>query len=408
MEGLKIAIATDWFYPKVGGIESHVDELARNLLYMGHEPHVITHDYRYMKPYVDDFPYSVKRFPGFFYFREYHVSTGVEQLWDINEFYKREGFDITHVHSIYSPLAVATSAVSGGIRGVPVVATNHSFYGAPTYVDVTLGKLLRKNLDKVDTFIAVSRPVARDTRRLLGKELRDRRLIVIPNGIDTHRWRPPEPEERERARRSLGLRDEMVVLYLGRMTERKGAHRIPIMLKEAIEKSGVSRRKIRLVLVGNGPMRPVLEKNLRKTGIGEISELYDFVERGRLLPLYWASDVVLMPGILEAFPVVGLEAMATGRMVIGRNESGLSDMVVNGITGLLAESEEGMVDRISWALSNPELVPKMGEMGRKVVEEKFSWDSVLPRIVRVYKLTIDYYGDVDRRYRFYRLVRGLK
>jgi 1,2-diacylglycerol 3-alpha-glucosyltransferase len=61
MEGLKIAIASDWFYPKVGGIESHIDELARNLLFAGHEPYVITHDYRYMKPYVDSFPYHVVR-----------------------------------------------------------------------------------------------------------------------------------------------------------------------------------------------------------------------------------------------------------------------------------------------------------------------------------------------------------
>ncbi|WP_457750732.1 glycosyltransferase family 4 protein [Thermococcus sp.] len=408
MEGLKIAIASDWFYPKVGGIESHIDELARNLLHRGHNPYVITHDYRYMRPYVDSFPYPVIRFSGTVYFRKYHVSTGVEQVWRINEFYKREGFDITHVHSIYSPLAIATSAVSRGLRHIPVVATNHSFYGASRYFDVIFGSILRKNLDKIDTFVAVSSPVARDTRELLGKNLKDRHVLVLPNGIDVEKWRPPEPEERERARKHLGLKDEIVILYLGRMTERKQAHRIPFMLREALEISGIPRRKVRLIMVGSGPMKSVLEKNLRTTGIGDITDLYGFMERGRLLPLYWASDIVLMPGILEAFPVVGLEAMATGRMVIGRNESGLSDMVVNGVTGLLATSEGEMAKSIAWALTNPELVRVMGEEGRKVVEEKFSWDVILSRLLEIYRFTLELRDNVDRRYAFYKLVRGLK
>lgn len=136
MESLKIAIASDWFYPpKIGGIESHIDELSRNLLLRGHEPpHVLTHDYRYMKPYVDDSPYPpVHRFAGTFYFRSYHSSVGFSQLWRINELYKEMNFDITHVHSIYSPpFSVAVSDVSRGLRNVPpVVATNHSFYGKP-------------------------------------------------------------------------------------------------------------------------------------------------------------------------------------------------------------------------------------------------------------------------------------
>ncbi|WP_457741456.1 glycosyltransferase, partial [Thermococcus sp.] len=113
-------------------------------------------------------------------------------------------------------------------------------------------------------------------------------------------------------------------------------------------------------------------------------------------------------GILEAFPVVGLEAMATGRMVIGRNESGLSDMVVNGVTGLLATSEGEMAKSIAWALTNPELVRVMGEEGRKVVEEKFSWDVILSRLLEIYRFTLELRDNVDRRYAFYKLVRGLK
>ncbi|ASJ08935.1 glycosyl transferase [Thermococcus siculi] len=406
MEGLKIAIASDWFYPKVGGIESHIDELARNLLSHGHEPYVITHDYRYMKPYVDSFPYRVVRFPSMLYFKKYHVSIGYGQFWKINEFYKKIDFDVTHIHSIYSPLAVGVSKISRGIRGVPVVATNHSFYGKPP-LNFLIGPFVRHHLKRIDTFIAVSTPVAEDTRNLLEGGLNGRPVIVVPNGIDTRKWRPPEPEEREKARRELGVRDEVVILYLGRMTERKQAHRIPFMVREALRKSGLPMRKLKLIMIGNGPMRPALEKNLRETGIGQITELYDFMERGRLLPLYWAADLVLMPGILEAFPVVGLEAMATGNPVIGRNESGLSDMILNGKTGLLALSENGMAENLAKVLTDRELLVTMGLEARKKAEKEFSWGVVLKKLLRIYLMTMKMRDQVDRLYLTYKLMRRL-
>ncbi|NJE06448.1 glycosyltransferase family 1 protein [Thermococcus sp. M36] len=406
MESLKIAIASDWFYPKIGGIESHIDELARNLSAIGHEPYVITHDYRYMKPYPDSFPYPVVRFSAALYFRKYHASIGISQLMKINEFYKRADFDITHIHSIYSPLAVAVSKVSRGIRNVPVVATNHSFYGSPL-LDPIVGPFVRYNLRRVDTFIAVSTPVAEDTRELMGRALKNRPVVVIPNGIDVKKWRLPETEEREKARRDIGVRDELVILYLGRMTERKQAHRIPFMIKKALEESGFPKKKLRLVMIGDGPMRPLLEKNLVQTGVGEVAELYGFMERGRLLPVYWAADVVLMPGILEAFPVVGLEAMATGTPIVGRNESGLSDMVVHGVTGLLADSEEGMARNLAEVLRNPEVLADMGVEARKRAEKEFSWEVILRRILWVYRFTMEAGRETDGRYLMYRLMRRL-
>jgi len=407
MESLKIAIASDWFYPKVGGIEAHIDELARRLLSAGHEPYVITHDYRYLKPYTDDFPYTVVRFPGSFYLKKYHVSFGSKQFWRINEFYKSVNFDVTHVHSIYSPLGVAVSKISRGIRNVPVVATNHSFYGNPS-LDPVLRPLIRHELRKVDTFIAVSSPVAEDTKRLLGDSIGGRPIFVVPNGIEVTKWRPPEPEERERSRENLGIRGELTILYVGRMTERKNAHRLPFILKNALKMSGLPPRGVRLIVVGNGPMRPQLEENLLETGIGEITTLMDFVPRERLLSLYWASDIVIVPGFLETFSVVALEAMATGLPVVGHNGSGLSDVVTHGKTGLLGLSEDDMARNLARLMTNRALLAEMGSTSRRKVEREFSWGVVLRRLLQIYRLTMDMADEVDRRYLLYRLMRRIE
>ncbi|NJE84655.1 glycosyltransferase family 1 protein [Thermococcus sp. CX2] len=407
MESLKIAIVSDWFFPKIGGIETHIDDLARNLLEIGHEPYVITHDYRYLKPYKDNFPYTVRRFSASMYLKNYHVSLGPNQLWKINELYKEVGFDITHVHSIYSPLSIAVANLSRGVRGVPVVATNHSFYGNPK-VDFILGPMLRHYLRRVDSFIAVSTPVAEDTKKLLGKRLNGRPVVVVPNGIDVEKWRPPEPEEREKAREMLGLSDEIALLYIGRMTERKQAHRLPFVISSALKLSGLSKDKIRLIAVGNGAMRPKLEENLHITGLAERTVLFDFLPREKVRELYWAADVVLMPGMLEAFPIVGLEASATGRAIVGRNESGLSDLIVDGLTGFLGNSEEELSQKLAEVISNGDIIERIGREARKRAEREFSWKVVLEKLLDVYKTTLDAVDGADKRYILYRILRGSK
>jgi len=406
LESLKIAIASDWFFPKIGGIESHIDELARHLMETGHEPHVITHDYRYLRPYADSFPYPVERFSAPVYLKKSHISLGAGQLWRINELYKKTGFDITHVHSIYSPLSIAVANLSRGIRDVPVVATNHSFYGNPA-ADPVLKPVLKRVLKRIDTFIAVSRPVARDTLQLLGESLEGRRVVVVPNGIDTEKWRPPEPEEREKARRALGISDEIVLFYTGRMTERKNAHRLPLIVSKALELSGMARDKVRLLIVGNGEMREKLVENLKKTGLGENTVLFDFLPRERLLEFYWASDIVMVPGILESFSIVGLEASATGRMVVGRDRSGISDLILDGVTGLLGHTEEEVSKKLAWALENPDLVEKMGAEARRRALRNFSWGVVIKKLLRVYRMTMDEADGKDKLYLLYKLSRRI-
>ncbi|WP_456453727.1 glycosyltransferase family 4 protein [Thermococcus sp.] len=404
---MKIAIASDWFYPKVGGIEAHMDELARHLLDAGHEPHVITHDYRYLTPYNDGFPYPVHRFRGSVYLRDYHISLSPGQLWRINGLYKSVDFDVTHVHSIYSPFSIAVANLSRGIRGVPVVATNHSFFGEPRLGGV-IKSLLRYYLRRMDAFVAVSTPVAEDTRKLLGRSLGNRIVTTIPNGIDVEYWRPPEEEEREKARDMLNLGgNEIALLYVGRMTERKQAHRLPFVISKALEMSGTPKDRIRIIIIGNGPMKKALESNLDATGLRERAILMDFIPRQNLREIYWAADVVLMPGMLEAFPIVGLEASATGKLIVGRNESGLSDLIVDGQTGFLSYSEEELSQKLAAVLSRTELIPRMGKEARERAEREFSWDVILKRLLEVYRTAINRAEEFDDRYLLYRAIRRI-
>lgn len=406
METLKVALASDWFHPKVGGIETHIHELALKLLERGHEPHVITHDYRVLAPYTDPFPYPVHRFSAFVYFKESHISLGPSLLWQANELYKRVGFDVTHVHSIYSPLSIAIANLSRGIRGVPVVATNHSFFGKPR-LGFLIQRLIRHYTRRVDVFIAVSRPVAEDTRRVLGEGLNGRPVYTIPNAVDPGFWRPPTDYERLRARRELGLDEEVVaVAVVGRLTKRKGFHKVPDILGRAKRLAG--RDKISLVIAGDGPLKPLIVEEIARNGLDGSSKLLGFMPRAKLRSVYWAADALLVPGPLEALPITSLEAMSCGLPIIAWRGSGLADAVLDGETGFLVRSLEEFAERLALLAGDEDLRRRLGGRARRRVLEEFSWDRVLERILEAYRVAMDRAAGDDKRYLLYRLWRRVK
>ena len=109
--------------------------------------------------------------------------------------------------------------------------------------------------------------------------------------------------------------------------------------------------------------------------------------------------------MLEAFPIVGLEASATGKLIVGRNESGLSDLIVDGQTGFLSHSEAELSQKLAVVLSKTELIPKMGREARARAEREFSWEIVLKRLLEVYKIAMDRADELDNKYLLYRAIR---
>jgi glycosyltransferase involved in cell wall biosynthesis len=406
MDTLKVALASDWFYPKIGGIETHIHELALNLLKLGFEPHVITHDYRFLGGYDDSaFPYTVHRVRGFMYFKEHHVSVGPDTLLQLNELMKIYRFDLTHIHSIYSPFGIVAANVSRGVRGIPVVATNHSFFEWDGGLYRKLLPVIRYALRRVDVIISVSTPVAADTRRVLGARLSRRiPVVVVPNAVDTSFWRPPEPEERRRARRSLGLgEDDFVVLTVGRLTLRKRIHAAPRIAALAARRS---KRRLTLVVVGDGPLRSVMEKSVKVYPMlvdGLRIVWRGFVDRRRLRDFYWASDVVLIPGLREAMPITALEAMACGRPVVGFKGTGLEDVASDSLAELLASSDDEAADIIAGLQRDPDKLAKLSSGAALTAARRFEWRVVIWRIVSIYRFTVDYALAEDKRYTIYKL-----
>ncbi len=403
MESLKIAVASDWFYPKIGGIETHIDELASHLAAAGHEVHVFTHDYRHYdwSGAEPGRPYIIHRLRGSVYMKCCHVSLGAGALREANRVYKKVGFDITHVHSLYSPLAVAIANLSRGIRGVPVVATNHSLFSWNSKAARLFLPLLRRELRRIDAFIAVSSVVAEDTRRLLGRRLLFKPIHVVPNAIEPGFWRPPEPQEREAARAKLGVPgDEPVVLVVGRFTRRKAVHEAPSIVYRAARRAG---RRLHLVIIGDGPTRPLVEEEARRFNGEHLRvRILGFMGREELRAAYWAGDVLLLTSRMEAFSITALEAMAAGVVAVGYSDSGVRDILGDG-AGVLVRSRDEAAEAISKLVADTASLEEMRRRAVAKVQEEYSWETVLPRIVEIYRSVAEYAAAEDHEYLLHRL-----
>ena len=97
-------------------------------------------------------------------------------------------------------------------------------------------------------------------------------------------------------------------------------------------------------------------------------------------------DVFSLPSWEEGFGVVYLEAMAYGKPVIACKNQGISDVVTDGETGLLVEPKDinTLINAIDFLLSNPEEAQKIGEKGRKLVLENYTWEKNAQKTIKIY------------------------
>ncbi len=211
--------------------------------------------------------------------------------------------DILHVHDcLYFGSAVAAWWASHARK--PLLLSQHIGFvryhsailnGLERLAYGTLGRWVLRGASHV----AFCTPAAEEfVTGLLGR--RGVSATTIPYGIDTERFAPPSPLERNIARRTFGLpEDHRIVLFAGRLVEKKG---IDIFLE-------VSRRRPleHFLIVGDGPLRP--GKTERVTWI-------PFVPPEQMEKVYQAADVFLLPSHGEGFPLSILEAMATGLPVV--------------------------------------------------------------------------------------------
>jgi glycosyltransferase involved in cell wall biosynthesis len=280
--------------------------------------------------------------------------------------------DLLHTHLGYPDFLGGLAARS---LGIPTVSTLHVMEWRGTlrdrFKDGLMSWARRRCAYRV---IAVSE-AQRQSYLAIGWD-RPEHVVTIPNGIVAE-FRPGEGK---RVRADLGLKpDDLVVAMVAVLREGKG-HDIAI---DAVAELRQRFPQLRLLIVGDGPLRADVERMAQKLGDSAILTGY----RDNVLGFLDAADILLQPSRVDAFPTSLIEAAATRVPVVATAVGGIPEIVVAGETGLLIEpppTTGGVAEALQALISDPSLRERLGGAARQRFDAKFTVTQWIPRLLDLY------------------------
>jgi len=216
---------------------------------------------------------------------------------------------------------------------------------------------------------------AESTAAVLRAQRMNREIAIWARGIDREQFNPGRRDMDWR--RGLGIADdELVVAFLGRVVMEKGLDVFADAIRTVTER-GI---KHRVIVIGEGPARPWFEQQLP----GAI--FLGLQEGNNLARALASSDILFNPSITEAFGNVTLEAMACALPVVAAEATGATNLVRDGVTGILVDYSD--VDGFAYAIAayakDPELRRRHGEKGLEFAET-MDWDRINSEVLHVYE-----------------------
>lgn len=234
----------------------------------------------------------------------------------------------------------------------------------------------------VDRYIALSKDLANYLTARVG--IAPRRVTQLYNGVDVQRFHPTG-----RGRCLLSgcpFLDPGLCLVgtVGRMQHIKDQLTLARAFIRALELSPVSRETLRLVMIGDGPLKAEAERLLAQAGLSHLAWLPG--TRNDVADMLRGLNGFVLPSRAEGISNTILEAMATALPVIATDVGGNGELVVQGVTGMLvpAGDVETMARALLDQVENPGRARAMGQAGRARVEQSFSMESMVAGYLDVY------------------------
>lgn len=301
---------------------------------------------------------------------------------------RRRQFSILHLHgfSQKSMLLVALALLLGKKVAIKLTSVGHD--DPPSMR--SRGRLAYWCYSKAHVFFGVS---PRFQALFDGSGLPPGRFVLIPNGVDTSRFRPASPIERRELRASLNLpADSAMILFVGFFSREKCPD---VLLAAWLRLDRGLRDRTSLVFVGgNRPgyyeVDDQLARDVRDRVRTEgVSSQVSFVEATREIDMYQrAADVFVLPSVREGLPNALLEAMACGAGCIATRLEGVTDTLIDdGRSGVLVPPREAdaLAAAMSTLLTDPDAASTMGTAARQRIARDFDLTKTAQRYLTVYR-----------------------
>ncbi len=366
-------------HPTYGGSGVVASELALSLAARGHTVHLFSHAV----------PPRLARSPGPV---QMHVAQGVPYplfhstphdlaiTSSILTLHRTEGLDILHAHyalphAVSAYLARSAAIADRDKRAPRMVTTLHGTDITLVGNDPSYAPLTQFVIEQSDAVTAVSADLAQRTRENFCREftLRPCAIEVVPNFVDVELFRPDVNSQRAHDGPPRAVH----------VSNFRAVKRVPWLLRAFAQATAGT--KAELLLVGDGPEQQPSRLLARELGIQDRVRFLG--ERDALPELLAPADVFVLSSSEESFGLSALEAMACGTPVVGTDVGGVREVVDDGVTGLLAPSNDvdTFAANLRSLLFDRDRARSMGEAARRSAVERFAHERVIPLYEAVYQ-----------------------
>ena len=236
----------------------------------------------------------------------------------------------------------------------------------------------------VSRYVALSRHLEEYLERQVG--VRAQRISQIYNGVDTDCFRPAEARQ-PIAGCPFGPED-FVVGWVGRMDPVKDVPGLLGAFSQALQCSPAAARHLRLVLVGDGPMRAAIMEVIARQGLGE--RVWLAGERADVAELMRGFDCFVLPSLGEGISNTMLEAMATRLPIIATRVGGNGELVESGMTGLLVPQSDSaaLAAALLRYFTDRAMARRHAKAARRVAEARFSLSRMVTDYCSLYETAL--------------------
>nr|CAG8543168.1 12635_t:CDS:10 [Entrophospora candida] len=341
-----IAMVSDFFYPNMGGVESHLYQLSQRLIQRGHKVIIITHSYgnrtgiRYLTNGL-----KVYYVPHVVIYSEATLPTIYGFFPIFRNIVLREKIDIVHGHQAFSSLC-NEAILHARTMGMKACFTDHSLFGFADSSSILMNKLLKFSLSDIDHVICVSHTSKENT--VLRAALNPQMVSVIPNAVLASQFKP-DP----------------------------GAQDPNFSNRDSKNLSKTSKS-------GDGPKRVDLEQMREKYLLHDRVELLGAVKHHEVRNVLTKGQIFLNTSLTEAFCIGIVEAACCGLLVVSTKVGGVPEVLPRNMIIFAKPEEEDLVNVVIKAIEMIRLKEVNPIKFHDEIKEMYSWVNIAERTEKVY------------------------
>jgi glycogen(starch) synthase len=286
--------------------------------------------------------------------------------------------DLVHVHLGEDLAILPLGAAAARLHHLPLVLTVHTSLRYTLAVSDLRSAILKALGGPIERWgehsadaVLVITPRLR--RLLLSDDVEEDRVHLLPPGVNPSLFEGPFEDP------FAGL-GKPRVLFVGRLAPQKGVRTL------VAAASLLKHPSAQVLLVGDGPERPALEREAERIGVGDRLRFLGFVAHERLPAAMAHADVLVLPSVYEELGTVLLEAMWAGLPIVASRIGGIPDVIEDGVNGLLVPpcDPEALARAIDRVLADRPLAYQLSEEAQARAKD-YDWEVLAGRVLQVYR-----------------------